>query len=149
MNIVNVICRRIDCPVRGPLDHACSLLTCCFCPLQNVDGGKIVFNFAPKAERVHSIGLLDVDYKTTLYVRDCFLANVTNECTSNDAHPCSCSFRSSTRIQLEKFEQRSFRFPSSEIIRTRYVEQRVFIRLCFRVKLTSVDIIFIATACGD
>jgi len=37
-------------------------------PDDNVDGGTIEFNFEPKAERVNSIGLLDVDYKTTLYV---------------------------------------------------------------------------------
>lgn len=38
-------------------------------PDDNGDGGKIVMNFEPKAESVSTIGLLDVDYRTTLYIR--------------------------------------------------------------------------------
>jgi hypothetical protein len=38
-------------------------------PDDNVDGGTIVFDFNPKATRVSSIGLLDVDYKTLITVQ--------------------------------------------------------------------------------
>jgi hypothetical protein len=62
---MNIACHLLSCFSRR-LSHP--HLTFCFCPFQNVDGGIIEFNFEPKAERVNSIGLLDVDYKTTLYV---------------------------------------------------------------------------------
>ncbi|MEM7216621.1 MAG: hypothetical protein AAF423_13865, partial [Pseudomonadota bacterium] len=38
------------------------------CPDDNVDGGMIIFDFEPKAEYVKDIGLLDVDYGTTITV---------------------------------------------------------------------------------
>jgi len=38
------------------------------CPDDNVNGGKIVFDFNPKAEYVQQIGLLDIDYQTTITV---------------------------------------------------------------------------------
>ena len=38
-------------------------------PDDNVDGGKIIFNFSREGQTVYDIGLLDVDYKTTLRVK--------------------------------------------------------------------------------
>lgn len=38
------------------------------CPDDNVDGGMIVFDFKPKAEYVKNIGLVDVDYATTITI---------------------------------------------------------------------------------
>jgi hypothetical protein len=37
-------------------------------PDDNVDGGKMVFDFNPKATYVKDIGLLDVDYKTSIII---------------------------------------------------------------------------------
>ncbi len=37
-------------------------------PDDNVDGGKIIFNFSPKADYVFSLGMLDVDYRVKIYV---------------------------------------------------------------------------------
>jgi hypothetical protein len=37
-------------------------------PDDNMNGGSIVFDFEPKAQFVSKIGLLDVDYKTTISV---------------------------------------------------------------------------------
>ena len=38
------------------------------CPDDNVDGGMIIFDFDEPAEVVYSMGLLDIDYKTTVTV---------------------------------------------------------------------------------
>lgn len=38
-------------------------------PDDNVNGGEITFHFSPKADYVFSLGILDVDYPVSIYVR--------------------------------------------------------------------------------